>query len=239
MDKKIKAWIKSLHSPKTRKPTGCCIVEGLRTFTTFLHSVHVLKDIYITEKALKDHKLVFQLHHYTVISDSDMEQISAAATPSGILAVFEINPIKAPLGAGIVCARLQDPGNAGTLIRTCAALNKKTVVFVESVDPWSPKVIQASAGTIAQINVHELSWHGLQQQKGDVPLYALVTQHGQQPTTAHAQGLFVVGNEANGIPADWIKTCDQKITLSMPGNTESLNAAVAGSIALYATIINK
>lgn len=236
MDKKIKAWIKSLHVPKTRKPTGCCIVEGLRTFTTFLQSVHVLKDIYITEKALNDNKLVFQLYHYTIISDNDMQQISAAASPSGILAIFEINPVKAPLGAGIVCARLQDPGNAGTLIRTCAALNKKNVVFVESVDPWSPKVIQASAGTIAQMNIHELSWHGLQQQKGDIPLYALVTQHGQQPTVAHAQGLFVVGNEANGIPPEWIKTCDQKITLFMPGNTESLNAAVAGSIALYMTL---
>jgi TrmH family RNA methyltransferase len=239
MDKKIKAWIKSLHSPKTRKPTGCCLVEGLRTFTTFLNSVHVLKDLYITQKALDAHKVTLALHHYTVISDSDMEQISAATTPSGILAIFEINPIKALLGAGVVCARLQDPGNAGTLIRTCAALNKKTVVFVESVDPWSPKVIQSSAGTIAQMNIHELSWHGLKQQKDSVPLYALVTQNGQQPTPAHADGLFVVGNEANGIPPEWIKDCDQKITLAMPGNTESLNAAVAGSIALYETLLNK
>ncbi len=239
MDKKIKAWIRSLHSPKTRKPTGCCIVEGLRTFTTFLNSVHVLKELYVTKKALQNSGKALELHHYTVITDEEMEQISAATTPSGILAVFEINPINAPLGAGIACARLQDPGNAGTLIRTCAALNKKTVVFIESVDPWSPKVIQSSAGTIAQVNIHELSWHGLQKQKNNVPLYALVTQHGQQPTAAHADGIFVVGNEANGIPPEWIKECDQKITLSMPGNTESLNAAVAGSIALYTTIITK
>ncbi|MBY0110225.1 MAG: RNA methyltransferase [Candidatus Babeliaceae bacterium] len=239
MEKKLKAWIKSLQSPKTRKATGCCVVEGLRTFTTFLNSVHILKALYITQKALHEHKQLLHVHHYTVITESTMQQISAATTPSGILAVFEINQTKALLGAGVVCARLQDPGNAGTLIRTCAALGKKTVVFVESVDPWSPKVIQSSAGTIAQMNIHELSWHALQKEKNNVPLFALVTQHGQQPTSAHAQGLFVVGNEANGIPTQWVKDCDQKITLAMPGNTESLNAAVAGSIALYITLLHK
>jgi TrmH family RNA methyltransferase len=213
------------------------LVEGLRAVSTFLHSVHVLQRLYITQKALSNASDLLKKCHYTVITDSQMAEISAASTPSGVLAIFEINKIVAPLGAGIVCARLQDPGNAGTLVRSAAALNKKTVVFVESVDPWSPKVIQASAGTIAQVNVHELSWHGLKQQKKDIPLLALVTKQGQQPTAAHADGLFVVGNEANGIPPEWVKECEQKITLAMPGNTESLNAAVAGSIALYMTLL--
>lgn len=236
MNKQEKKLIRNLHQPKTRKPTGLCLVEGIRAVSTFLSSTHILQHLYLTQEALDTYKKFFATFHYTVITVQEMEQISAASTPSGILAIFEINKIVAPLGAGVVCARMQDPGNIGTLIRTAAALNRKTIVMVESVDPWSPKVIQASAGTIAHLNVHELSWHSLMKQKGSIPLLALVTQHGQQPNPAHADALFIVGNEANGIPSQWVKECDQKITLTMPGQTESLNAAVAGSIALYMTL---
>lgn len=236
MNKQEKKLIKDLHTPKTRKPTGLCIVEGLRTVSTFLQSVHIMQNLYLTDKALRASGEQFKLHHYTVITEADMQDISAATTPSGVLAIFKINTHPAPLSAGLVLARLQDPGNVGTLIRTAAALNKQTVILVESVDPWSPKVIQASAGTIALVTIHEMSWHALTKQKQNIPLLALVTQYGQQPSKTHAESLFVVGNEANGIPHEWIKDCDQKITLAMPGNTESLNAAVAGSIALYMTL---
>lgn len=230
MTKQEKAFIRGLHEPKTRKPTGLCIVEGIRAVSTFLSSPHTLHQLYVTSSATNS-----IARPYQVISDYDMKTISAAKTPSGILAVFKIHPTTQPVQAGIVCARLQDPGNVGTLIRSCAAFGKKTAVLVESVDPWSPKVIQASAGTIAHVDIHELSWHELIQAQHP-SLYALVTHGGTQPTRAHASGLFVVGNEANGIPPEWIKDCDEKITLSMPGNAESLNAAIAGSIALYQTL---
>jgi len=58
-------------------------------------------------------------------------------------------------------ARVSDPGNMGTLIRTCAALNIKSVVVVEGSDPWSPKVVQASAGTIGLINIYCTNWQEL------------------------------------------------------------------------------
>lgn len=239
MNKQEKKLIRDLHQAKTRKPTGLCLVEGLRCVTTFLHSKHVLRTLYLTDQALAQAPDLLKKCHYTLITQSDMEQISAATTPSGILAIFEITQTTAPLGPGIVLAQLQDPGNVGTLIRTAVALNRKTVVLVESVDPWSPKVIQSSAGTIAQAHIHELSWYALKKQKDSVPLLALVTQHGQPPAAQDSAALFVVGNEAQGIPTAWIKECDEKITLPMPGNTESLNAAVAGSIALYMTLLPK
>ncbi len=239
MNKQEKKIIRDLHHAKTRKPTGLCLVEGLRCVTTFLHSKHVLRTLYLTEQALTQAPDILKKCHYTVIPQSDMEQVSAATTPSGFLAIFEITQTSAPLGPGLVLAQLQDPGNVGTLIRTAVALTRKTVVFVESVDPWSPKVIQSSAGTIARANIHELSWHALKKQKNSIPLLALVTQHGQPPSAQDDAALFVVGNEAQGIPAPWIKECDGKITLPMPGNTESLNAAVAGSIALYMTLLSK
>ncbi len=57
---------------------------------------------------------------------------------------------------------------------------------------------------------------------------------GAAPETIHLhECLIVVGNEAHGIPKEWLETCEQQTTISMPGKTESLNASVAGSIALY------
>ncbi len=122
----------------------------------------------------------------------------------------------------------------GTLIRTAAAMNKKTIVCVESVDPWNPKVVQATAGAIGSVNIFCINWDELLLNKKNLSLCALVAINGKNPDTVNLQNsLIVVGNEAHGIPEQWIAACDTQITLPMPGKFESLNAAVAGSIALY------
>ena len=74
--------------------------------------------------------------------------------------------------------------------------------------------------------------------KQDLLLYALIVKGGKPPDTIDSKkALLVVGHEAHGIPPAWVAQCDHSVTLPMPGNTESLNAAVAGSIAAYITFI--
>jgi TrmH family RNA methyltransferase len=169
------------------------------------------------------------------VSPAVMKRISTATTPSGIVGIFKIpqHP-KNSIGQGLVLAQIQDPGNMGTLIRTAVALNAPTIIIVEGTDPWSPKVIQASAGTIAQAVLYQLSWQELLQKKGATQLVALVVSGGKSLEKLDlCNSLLVVGNEANGLPTQWQQDCEEKATLSMPGNAESLNAAAAGSIALY------
>jgi tRNA G18 (ribose-2'-O)-methylase SpoU len=68
----------------------------------------------------------------------------------------------------------------------------------------------------------------------NIPLCALVVEGESSPQeVAIKESLLIVGNEAHGIPKEWLKTCTTRVTLNMPGGTESLNAAIAGSIALY------
>jgi TrmH family RNA methyltransferase len=165
-----------------------------------------------------------------------MNKITQASTPSGILAVFPIPPQPSPeqLDSGIVLAQISDPGNMGTLIRTCAAMGKNSVVVIDGADVWNPKVVQASAGTLALVTVFNWSWDELIKHKKQIPLYALVVNGGvnlQSPIAG--QSLLVIGSEAHGLPEQWIQQSDERITLSMPGGTESLNAGVAGSIAMY------
>jgi len=62
----------------------------------------------------------------------------------------------------------------GTLIRSAAAMNKTSIVIVEGVDPWSPKVIQASAGSIALVNIFQFTWEELMHNKGSLKLCAFI-----------------------------------------------------------------
>ncbi len=86
------------------------------------------------------------------------------------------------------------------------------------------------------LNIFQWSWEQLVAHKGKKKLSALVISGGKDTQKIKGEDtLLVVGSEAHGIPQEWIAACDQTITLPMPCGTERLNAAVAGSIALYLT----
>lgn len=226
----------SLHLPKNRQQHQQFIAEGIRICTTLIDSGTKLVTLYATEKALPLIKNIMATS--IIVSDHVMEKMSAASSPSGVLGVFAIpkSPATKELQAGLVLARIGDPGNMGTLIRSAAAMNVKTVVIIEGADPYNPKVVQSTAGTIGLVHVFQLSWDELvtaaHAQK--LSLCALVVSGGKKPIDVSiAKSLLVVGSEAHGIPDEWLATCNETLTLPMPGTVESLNAAVAGSIALY------
>lgn len=176
----------------------------------------------------------------STVSHDVMKKISTAVTPSGFLAIFAIpeNPSLDGLTAGLVLAQINDPGNMGTMIRTAVSCGIKSIVIVEGVDPWAPKVIQASAGAMSWINIFQINWGTLIKSKGNLQLCALVVKDGIAPDKIKSKNaLLVVGNEAHGLPKEWQKSCDQLVSIPMPGGTESLNAAIAGSIAMYLVFV--
>lgn len=225
-----------LHDNRERAKTQQFIAEGLRTINTLLKNKTELIQLYATEQTVEHAQELASDNLITVVSDQVLKKMSPSVNPSGLLAVFQVpqTPSAHLLTSGIVLGQISDPGNMGTLLRTCAAMNIKSVVIIEGVDPYNPKVIQASAGTIAQVNIFQWSWHELLENKGKLKLHALVVQGGKKLETVDSKyALLLVGNEAHGLPQQWIADCDEAITIAMPGNTESLNAAVAGSIAAY------
>ena len=225
-----------LHSSKYRSKLQEFIAEGFRTISTIINAGNKPITLFVTEEFLYDAKQLVNEKLIIIVAPDVMNKMSASISPSGFLAIFPIpaQPSFDTLGAGIILAKVTDPGNMGTLIRTAAAMNKKTVVCIETVDPWNPKVVQATAGAISLVSIFCINWHDLLLNKKNIPLCALVATEGINPNSIDMQNaLIVVGNESHGIPEDWVAQCDEKITLPMPGNFESLNAAVAGSIALY------
>jgi len=226
----------ALQTVKGRLKYKKCLFQGLRTIETGLNSCLKLDKIYVTEENLSKIAPLVSPGQIILISEQVSQKIGTVKESSGLVATFFIPdalPIE-QLSAGLVLAQVSDPGNMGTLIRTAAACGVKNVVVVDGVDAWNPKVIQATAGAIALVNIFDISWSGLVSSKKNLKLYGLVVENGSSITRVNSsESLIVVGNEAHGLPLEWQKECDYLVTLPMPGNTESLNASIAGSIALY------
>jgi len=234
-NEEIKALVR-LDSAKGRKEQKRFKAEGLRLCATFIQAHGDLVQIYCISSHLSQVRQFCSDDLITLIDEAVLHKISSVTTPSGIVAVFKIpqTPSCELLSSGLVLYNCTDPGNMGTLLRTCAAMGKKSVVLIEGVDPWSPKVVQASAGALAYLTIFQWTWPLLLQYKKGLRICSLVVCHGQKPDEINfSDMLIMVGNEAHGIPESVVKQSDVALTLEMPGKTESLNAAVAGSIALY------
>lgn len=139
----------------------------------------------------------------------------------------------------LVAAGLQDPGNLGTLIRSAEAFGAAAVVLTAgSVDPWNGKAMRASAGSVFRLPT--VPWTDalhLQLRENGIRLLAAVPAT-LGATPAHMADLrsgcaCIVGNEGSGIPPELLALADERLTIPMPGPTESLNAAIAGSLLLY------
>lgn len=230
--------VAALKDKEARHERKQFIAEGSRVCAALAQGPLTLVQLYTTKAQLAEAQKIAKNYFITLVDDHVMEKMSTATTPSGILGIFQMpqQPSFSALTPGLVAAHITDPGNMGTLIRTCAALGIKSVVAVESVDIWSPKVVQASAGTIGNVQIFTPTWKALLTWKKDFPLYALVVKGGKNPQAIEPHNaLLVVGNEATGIPKEWLRDCQGFVTIPMPGNAESLNAAVAGSLGLYLT----
>jgi len=232
--------VAALHQAKQRKTKQQFIAEGIRTCSTLVNAGYQPITAFVVDAMFDQAKKFIAEEKIILVPATVMKKISTATTPSGLLALFPIPPAPslAQLAPGIVLVQINNPGNMGTLIRSAAAMNKKAVVIIEGTDPWHPKVIQASAGTIGLVTIFQLSWQELIQNKSSLQLCALVVSHGRQPSEVSlSNALLIIGSEATGIPQNWLDNCDEKLTIVMPGKIESLNAAVAGSIALYLSIV--
>ena len=240
----IKSVVK-LHQSKYRDQEKRFIAEGMRVITSLAASKMELIQLFVLRELVKEAPaaLVNAAQKAYIVTDNVMKKISQSETPSGFLAVFRQPNYILPshiTDAGLVLAQINDPGNMGTLIRTAAALALPDVFIVEGCDVWNHKVIQASAGTLGMVNIHEITWQELVQKVPAQQLCALVLHNGTPIQKAEIQNkLLVVGNEAHGLPEEWIARCGHQVILPMPGKAESLNAAVAGSIALYCAYLKK
>jgi RNA methyltransferase, TrmH family len=146
------------------------------------------------------------------------------------IAVFE-RPAPAP-PAGPLCVALwgvRDPGNVGTILRSALAFGAGSVALgPDTADPFGPKAVRASMGAVFSVPIaRAASVETLPR-----PTIALVAREGERLRAG--AGTFVVGAEREGLPRDVVDACDR--VAHIPIRSESLNAAMAATVALYEAV---
>ena len=176
-----------------------------------------------------------------VLTERAFARLSDLETPTGILAVYDLPDhsaaeVLARTGAVLLLAGVNDPGNAGTLIRSAEAFGAAGAIFGRGgADPYSPKVVRASMGSlfrlpVAQADAEELLAAAAASGR---PIVATdVEGEDLYEAGLPANAILAIGNERRGV-RDWLPRWDRAIRIPQRDITESLNAAVAGSIVLY------
>ena len=240
---KIKNIAKLNKSPKARKEQGSFLVEGPRMF--FEVPVDQLKEVYVTEEFEKRYSERLSGYTYELISDQVCRHISDTKTPQGVLAVVRQNSMtleqilsleEKPLF--LLLESLQDPGNLGTIFRTAEGAGVTGIIMNrETVDPYNPKVIRSTMGTVFRVPfvvVEDLKDAIERLQKRGISVYAahLAGRLFYDEDYAGGSG-FLIGNEGKGLTEEISSLADGKIRIPMKGHVESLNAAIAATVLVY------
>jgi len=181
------------------------------------------------------------------VSDRLFDSIADTQTPQGIAALLQPRPasfdaLTRPSSGHplvVVLVGVQDPGNAGTILRTAEAFGASGVMLTAgSAHPWSPKAIRASAGSVLRLPVV----HGLaapvalaQLRMAGFTSYAATLTGASVPSQVDlsAPSALLIGNEGAGLPLEVERSADATLRIPLAAGVNSLNAAVAAAVLLY------
>jgi RNA methyltransferase, TrmH family len=239
------AAVRALRTVKGRREQERFAFEGPTLLAEAAAADFPIAELYATQQAYESTLQVRELEAAGVpvfiAADPAAATLSDVATPSGIVAVSPICllPLAALLRGRspiLILGDLNDPANAGGLLRSADAFGAGGVVFGRlGVDPYHPKVVRGSMGAIFRLDI------GVAEplQLGEAARLAELRVLGLASSGAPIAGerwqgrqALVVGHERRGL-GPWERVCDSVLSIPISGQAESLSAAVAGSIALY------
>lgn len=246
----VKLYRKLSESRKERKNLKMFVLEGLRLVTDAVNENADIVTLILTQDAssrfkeqlsqadLKERKII-------VISNELGTKISMTEKTQGVFAICrEKQPLQLEKciktkGKYIILYQLQDPGNAGMIIRTADAMGIDGLIFSESCDIFSPKTIRATMGSIFRIPV----WNNQNIdevirifKEKNIEILASVIDADAESIKEHnfKDGCgVIIGNEGNGVPKEISAECDGRLTIKMHGNINSFNAAMATGIIMW------
>jgi TrmH family RNA methyltransferase len=241
---RVKALIGS-RGVKERKAAGQFVAEGLQCAREALVSKNgpKIETLYVTSNGRAKIEEITDLSAFNVVDVSDevMKEMSETITPQGILAVCAIPQVTlnsiALNGSRrfIYLSEIQDPGNAGTIVRSADAFAMDAVITSPgSVDMYSPKVVRSTAGSLWHIPVFESVAIDEVLALG-ISAFSLGAGGAKELSQYQNSGdvVAVFGNEARGLATGQNVDSIDVVSIPMPGNAESLNLSAAASIVMY------
>ncbi len=245
------------YAPAPKSLSGEVLIEGPRPLTMAIEAGAAIKSALITEDILNEagydsilEKLTGLTIPVFVIDKDRMAQISDTVTPQGIIAIckvkardiHDLHPEKDELF--VVSDAIQDPGNTGTIIRVCDGAGIRAFISLKgSANPFNPKVIRASAGSVFSLDIvlaereDFIEWC----RGHNIPI--LITAPEADKTIfefdLEGRGALVFGNETQGVSKDIRQEAACSLRIPIYGRAESLNVASTAAITIYEFITKK
>src|SRR4051794_37784646 len=246
--------LRSLRDKKARRAEGLFLAEGLRIIAEARGSGRLPEIIAFSAEGAK-HPLAAEIIAEAEASGADaiettpeiLSRMSGKDNPQMLLGAYRqpetsldrIDRSKADLW--IVAQALRDPGNLGTILRTGDAVGAGGLILIDDcVDPFSVEAVRASMGALFTQRIAAASWdefvRWLRAGPGQLIGTSLRTETDYQEPRYRKPTFILVGNEAQGLPADYEQECDLLVRMPMLGKADSLNAAIATAVMAYEVI---
>lgn len=233
-------------SSEKRKRNGLFVLEGLRICKDACDNGIKFDKLIVSDAAAE--KYAADTEKFSLISDecykipdSLFKKISDTKTPQGIIAVAKM-PVTGSCGIDkngkyIALENVADPSNLGAVSRTAEALGVNGIILSsDGCDPYSPKALRASMGTLLRVPVFVTESFDETLKSTGLKRYACVvdkTAESIKEQSFENGSVVMIGNEANGLTDSAKQSADVLVTIPMTGRAESLNAAAAAAIAMW------
>ncbi|MEO8769168.1 MAG: RNA methyltransferase [Ferruginibacter sp.] len=237
-------YIQSLQHKKFRDEYNVFIAEGPKVVTELLQTkIFSCKAVYAVQDWFDGlDKSTAQLvqGHSDIIKDFELEKIAHYATANKVVAIFGKKPANEKISLKnkltLLLDDIQDPGNLGTIIRTADWFGIENIICSDNtVDIYNPKVVQSTMASLGRVNVLYTDLKEWIKNSGSIQKFA-ATLNGKSlhEIGSVKEGMIIIGNESKGISEEIISLANENISIAKVGEAESLNAAIAAGIILYA-----
>lgn len=243
--------LRSLRDKKHRKRAGQFLVEGLRLLVDARASGRMPTTLVMAE-GRGHHDLLARLEAEVLAAGGEvitttpdiLSKITGKANAQSVAGVFgewdtslgTLDRSAAPIW--LAAQALRDPGNLGTMLRTCDAVGAGGLILIDDcADPFSVEAVRASMGAVFTVGVAQARWEEfvpwLRSGTGQLVAASLRDSVPYRGAAYAAPCFILVGNESQGLPEAYEAECDLRVTMPMRGRADSLNAAVAGAVLAY------
>lgn len=252
----IKEYVKLRDSKSFRNKNKLFVVESVKLLREAIDSGIFIKKAFVAspsnDKNYEALQSLFEKNKdntkntklYQITKDIE-KKMTITGNSKGVFAVcqkldksYELDKINIQ-GKYAFLSHLQDTGNVGTIIRTALALGLDGIIVSnDTCDLYSLKVLRASMGSVFKINCYESQnpKEDLKRLSKKFRTYATVLDNNATDilsTQFQKNSIIVIGNEGNGLDIDEVNACSDKITISMKGDSDSLNASIASAIFMW------
>ena len=244
-------FLRSLRDKKHRKAAGKFLAEGLRLLTD-ARECGRLPELLVMAKGRDEHPLLAALEADVLAAGGEvieteediLGKITGKDNPQAVAGVFaEFDTSLAALDRSaapiwLVAQAMRDPGNLGTMLRTCDAVGAGGLILLDDcADPFSVEAVRASMGAVFTQAIARARWDEfiawLRGGPGQLVAASLREAVPYRGAPYAAPCFLMVGNESRGLPEDYELACDLRVTMPMRGRADSLNAAIAGAVLAY------